>query len=524
MELFNSLIISSSLTDVLLKCETDDGNVEYKLRLDTKSKLGKKKLVSQMNFRLEEGKRLTKTKKEAHYILGINDDGTLGKLNEKQIDETFSVFVSLVTECGATITHIDKKKYDNFYIMYVIIQKIGKNKITEINVAFVGPSQHGKTTTISHLVYNQHDDGNGYARKLIFKYEHEKITGLTSSIKREIVGFCGNNLVNYSTGMLSSWENIVEMSDKIVNLIDLPGSSKYVRTSLFGLSTYKIDCLFIVLDYSKITKEDLSMVDFYQKYAQFKKIQYHIINIQDIYNDDDIIGEENHIKISNKSMLGFDKLVNTINEIEESPNKDIYDVPEGLYNIFEGSDNIFSVADTYFISESGTIYSGIMNIGSLSINDPIYITNGKDYVQSKIKSIHKKTIDSQSIYEGETGAIQLDFDKFHQVGTITTKKYDIHNKLFFRPMHMIRTGLINLESIYPEFKNQLDKMMLRSLCLQSLLFVGNVIGEIYPSMALNSKVIFEYDKTIFPLINSTQPVIAFVKNIYGIYIGELSMI
>ena len=520
MDLFTSLILSQSNDNILLIPETDDGNVEYKLRLDTKSALGKKKLVSQMNWRLEEGKRITKIKKEAHYVLGINDDGTLGNLNEHQIDETFSVFIGLTVDADVIITHTDKKKFNNFYIMHVTIQKIGKNKITEINVAFVGPSQHGKTTTISHLVYNQHDDGDGYARKLIFRYEHEKITGLTSSVKREIIGFCGNNLVNYSTGMLSSWENIVEMSDKIVNLIDLPGGLKYLRTTLFGLSTYKIDCIFIVLDSNKMTPEDNSIIEFYIKYATLKKIKYHIISISDNTLDNAYEHIQISIKsmfgfntlvnpiiqISNKSMFGFNTLVNIINEIESITD---------LEHSEDSNNDIFSIANTYIVPESGTIYSGLMNSGLLSIDDFVYATDGKNYIQTKIKSIHKKTIDSQSICCGESGAIQLDLNKQCEFQTITKKTYDIHSKVYFKPIYIMEDKQRKFSTEHPNCDNSI-----KSLCVQSSLFVGNVIEQIHPTLFDDQTIMFQYDKTIFQLINSKYA-IAFIKNIYGVVIGRL---
>jgi len=502
MDLFNSLILSQSNDNILLIPETDDGNVEYKLRLDTKSALGKKKIVSQMNWRLEEGKRITKNKKEAHYVLGINDDGTLGNLNEHQIDETFSVFIGLTVDADVIITHTDKKKFNNCYIMHVIIQKIGKNKITEINVAFVGPLQHGKTTTISHLVYNQHDDGDGYARKLIFRYEHEKITGLTSSVKREIIGFCGNNLVNYSTGMLSSWENIVEMSDKIVNLIDLPGGLKYLKTTLFGLSTYKIDCIFIVLDSNKMTLEDNSMIEFYIKYANLKKIKYHIISI----SDNTLENTCGHIQISNKSMFGFNALVNTINEIESITKLEQHE---------DSNNDIFSIANTYIVPESGTIYSGLMTSGLLSIDDFVYVTDGKNYVQTKIKSIHKKTIDSQSICDGESGAIQLDLNKQCEFQTITKKTYNIHSKVYFKPIYIMENTQRKFNAEHPIYDSSI-----KSLCVQSLLFVGNVVEQIHPILFDDQTIMFQYDKTIFQLINS-ECIIAFIKNIYGVTIGKL---
>ena len=59
--------------------EDDNGNIEYKWKLDSKNELTLKKLTSQLLWRLNEGKEMYGIY-EAHYILGVFDNGNLGNL------------------------------------------------------------------------------------------------------------------------------------------------------------------------------------------------------------------------------------------------------------------------------------------------------------------------------------------------------------------------------------------------------------------------------------------------------------
>lgn len=500
---YNSLVMSQSDIDIKFLPESDDGNVEYKLRLDTKTIFGKKKMVSQMNYRLEEGQRITNGKKEAHYLLGINDNGEFGNLTEKQIDDTYAVFNEVVKLCGSNIIHNKKQAIGDKYFMYIIIDKICKGAFVEMNVAFVGPSQHGKTTTISNLTYDQIDDGNGYARRLVHKHDHEKVLGLTTSLKKEIMGFCNNQPINYNTGMTSSWENIAEMSDKIINLIDFPGHTKYLKNILYGLSVYNIDLMFIVIDPSKLILDDFIMIDFYKKYAQEKNIRYEIINITDDVNNNDnkfsnIEDKKPIINLSNKLGHGKSQILDCLNAFEI---KKQIDKPK--------TNNVFSIIDTYFVSESGTIYSGIVNSGSLTLNDKVYISNGIDYFESTIKSIHKKTINSETLHECESGAIQL-VDRIENTSckhlTISTSKLELYSTLFFE--------IISIFS--PTMQNDQFILLMNNNTTQNTLFVNNNIDNINITLIDKYLLQFNYNKH---LITNTN--YAFIKNNYGICIGKI---
>lgn len=445
---FNNLIKNKE-PEFMFKEENDDeGNVEYKLRLDLKTDNSLKKMINQMNWRFDEGKSQT-GKRECHYVLGIYDNGKLGGLSETEIDETFDIFKKIVFKSDATIKHYEKKNINNSWIIFTSLSQFLDKRITEINIAFVGPPQSGKTTTISNIVYSQLDDGNGSSRQLIFKHEHEKISGYTSSIKKEIVGIKNNNIINYTCINESSWEQISHASDRILCLIDLPGSPQYMKTILFGLSSYNFDAIVIFNDNSS-NKDITHLNQLYIEYAKSLNIPYIIVEVFDdispsIYTpaqfkpnfgNSDLEtffpatekyehDEETIHKISNTKRYGISSIISFLTRIHKQKNYSP--------NINE---NIFVVADTVFIPDTGIVFSGEMWYGQLEVNDRVYLTNGNITYNLKVNSIHKKQAETDIIYTNEMGAILLsgtnmDIQKCGKHMIITTNQSQSYSQLEF---------------------------------------------------------------------------------------------
>jgi len=104
-----------------------------------------------------------------------------------------------------------------------------------INIAVVGNVDAGKSTLISTLKHSILDDGNGSARTKIINLKHELQSGRTSSV------------------------TVISLNK--INLIDLAGHEKYLRTTLTGLTRYLPDYAILVIDtavgISKMTLEHL---------------------------------------------------------------------------------------------------------------------------------------------------------------------------------------------------------------------------------------------------------------------------
>lgn len=83
------------------------------------------------------------------------------------------------------------------------------------------------------LISNKLDDGKGKARARLFRHKHELICGKTSSISHQILGFDEKgNPTNYDNFGENTWEQIVKKSEKIINLYDMGGSTKFFKTTV----------------------------------------------------------------------------------------------------------------------------------------------------------------------------------------------------------------------------------------------------------------------------------------------------
>lgn len=138
--------------------------------------------------------------------------------------------------------------------------------VREVRVATIGNVDSGKSTLVGVLTKCVLDDGRGYARQLVFNFDHEKQNGRTSSVTQEIMGFKEAKQVepHKTTDKKNNlWGKIVKDSDKIISLIDLCGHEKYLKTTIFGLTGLVPDYGMIVIGANmgvqRMTKEHLGI-------------------------------------------------------------------------------------------------------------------------------------------------------------------------------------------------------------------------------------------------------------------------
>ncbi|AYV78217.1 MAG: GTPase [Edafosvirus sp.] len=405
--------------------ETEEGNVEYKLELDSfgphsseKNKIIK--MTSQMLWRLNEGKIL-KGKYEAHYLLGVMDDGTIGNISLDKINKSISVIHEVCNRCEAEIVTIDIQQIHSGYVADICIRKrIDGGTIHESRVGLLGSSNHGKTTCISLMTYEQKDNGNGCGRSIIFRHSHEQSSGITSSIKQEIIGFKNNNIINYKTSLFSSWEKIIKNSDKIITFIDLPGCSKYIRTTIFGLLAHKPDIIMIVISAFDCYKDDEIILPsdtllhinlsinldipfcflLTKSDLVTKEIMQKLIDKISIYSRPYFI-------ISNINGENYDAVYKYLNMLE----------PRKIHDKRLENNNVeFMINDTYEISEIGTVVSGILLNGVIKVNESYLIGPvNNNYYPVEIKSIHRKQMDCKSIFPTESASLEIGVDTNNKI-------------------------------------------------------------------------------------------------------------
>ncbi|KAH8107926.1 P-loop containing nucleoside triphosphate hydrolase protein [Cristinia sonorae] len=128
----------------------------------------------------------------------------------------------------------------------------------EVRCAVVGNVDSGKSTTLGVLTRGALDDGRGRARVSLFRHKHEIESGRTSSVGMEILGFgpsgapilpstSHSNDPDVLRREKMSWEDISLQASKIVSFSDLAGHERYLKTTLYGLTSGSPSCVILIV-------------------------------------------------------------------------------------------------------------------------------------------------------------------------------------------------------------------------------------------------------------------------------------
>ncbi|KAM8878119.1 GTP-binding protein 2b isoform 2-T2 [Spinachia spinachia] len=196
--------------------EAEEGNIEYKLKLVNPTQYRFEHLATQLKWRLRTLKRMAEK---------VGADITL--LREREVDYDPDRNTRKIAE--------------------VLVRKVPDDQqFLDLRVAVLGNVDSGKSTLLGVLTQGELDNGRGRARLNLFRHLHEIQTGRTSSISFEILGFNSKGeVVNYSESRTA--EEICESSSKMITFIDLAGHHKYLKTTIFGLTSYCPDFAMLVV-------------------------------------------------------------------------------------------------------------------------------------------------------------------------------------------------------------------------------------------------------------------------------------
>uniref|UniRef100_A0A3B4V6G9 GTP binding protein 2b n=1 Tax=Seriola dumerili TaxID=41447 RepID=A0A3B4V6G9_SERDU len=204
-------------------------------------------LATQLKWRLQEGRG------EAVYQIGVEDNGLLVGLTEADMKASLKTLKRMAEKVGADITLLREREVDydldrnTRKIAEVLVRKVPDDQqFLDLRVAVLGNVDAGKSTLLGVLTQGELDNGRGRARLNLFRHLHEIQTGRTSSISFEILGFNSKGeVVNYSESRTA--EEICESSSKMITFIDLAGHHKYLKTTIFGLTSYCPDFAMLVV-------------------------------------------------------------------------------------------------------------------------------------------------------------------------------------------------------------------------------------------------------------------------------------
>ncbi|KAM0272893.1 hypothetical protein ACHAQH_008521 [Verticillium albo-atrum] len=107
----------------------------------------------------------------------------------------------------------------------------------QLRITLTGPTTSGKSTLLGTLSTSTMDNGRGRSRLSLFKHRHEVVSGMTSSVAQELLGYKEDAIINYSRSHVESWLDIHSESEngRLVFVSDSAGHPRFRRTILRGL-------------------------------------------------------------------------------------------------------------------------------------------------------------------------------------------------------------------------------------------------------------------------------------------------
>ena len=178
--------------------ENDEGSVEYKWRLVGITEQRLNHLVTQMKFRVAEGRG------ECMYEIGVEDDGYTRGLPQAEFDESIATLRTMASRLGFTleINCVVSKPNPADAALVLKCAEVRVRKIVQTlptcRVAIIGDTNSGKSTLVGVIASGALDDGSGTVRQSVFNHKHELQSGKTSSVCDRVVGFGKDGIiVNY---------------------------------------------------------------------------------------------------------------------------------------------------------------------------------------------------------------------------------------------------------------------------------------------------------------------------------------
>ncbi|KAJ2402976.1 hypothetical protein GGI23_000315 [Coemansia sp. RSA 2559] len=330
--------------------------------------------------------------------------------------------------------------------------------ITEVRVAVVGNVDAGKSTMLGVLTQGSLDDGRGRARVALFKHKHELDSGRTSSVGLEILGFdkstgdpvrhTDNHQINQHRKM--DWHAVCGRASKLVSFLDLAGHEKYLKTTIFGMSSGAPDYVMLMVGanagltgmarehlglalalsvpvFVVITKIDMcppAILDATLKQLTKVLRSSGCRKIPLAANDrpSALMAASRFVsqrvcpvfQVSNVTGEGIDNLLTFLNILQpphtrrRAAQKDEGDGAQDA----DDKKNLalrYDISETFSVPFVGTVVSGVLAAGEVRVGDSVWL--GPDFqgafVSTTIKGIHRKRVEVESAQAGQSVSLAL---------------------------------------------------------------------------------------------------------------------
>ncbi|NHJ33477.1 MAG: elongation factor 1-alpha [Asgard group archaeon] len=413
-----------------LERESEEGNIEYKLKLIDPTATRFEHLVTQMKFRLQEGSG------EAIYEIGIEDNGYPKGLSERELKLSIETLTKMAHELNADITVLREREGEIGKVAEVLVRKLAEEEFLEIRIAVAGNVDSGKSTLVGVLTQGNLDNGRGLARVNVFRHKHEIETGRTSSISQQIMGYDSKGLiVNYDSIGEQSWTKIIEGSSKVLTFIDLGGHEKYLKTTLFGLTGHKPDYVLLVVGANMgvvgMTKEHLGIalalkVPIVIVVTKTDICPKHILeqtldNLTKLLkmpgsnkipiimrNDDDVVVSAKNLLSGRISPIVL--ISNVTGENLDILRKFLNLLPaHKVWEEYIDEPVEYQIDETFSVTGVGTVVAGTLMSGIVTIDDELLIGPDEfgNFSEVKIRSIQNKRIPVKRVVAGQTATFAL---------------------------------------------------------------------------------------------------------------------
>lgn len=328
------------------------------------------------------------------------------------------------------------------------LSPLNVSSLPEVRCAVVGNVDSGKSTTLGVLTRGDLDDGRGRARVTLFRHKHELETGRTSSVGMEILGFSTSGspilpemAVGHNSGVARAeklgWEAITARSAKIISFSDLAGHERYLKTTLFGLTSGAPSCVILMvganaglIGMSKehlavtlaldvpfivcITKIDMTPPNILAETTkQVVKIlkspgcrRKHVFveSMETAIELSQLFGKNKLcpvFRLSNVTGEGLDYLRTFLNLL---PSKDYSNAASTAEQPLE-----YSITEVWSVPYVGTVVNGIVNSGRVKTGDAVLFgpdANGH-FQSAVIRSMQRKRVDVVTAETGQCVSLAL---------------------------------------------------------------------------------------------------------------------
>ncbi len=411
--------------------ESEEGNVEYKLKVSVPSTRRFEELATQLKFRLDEKGG------EAFYVLGVSNEGEPIGLSQTEAEESLQNLKRVAEEIGARCSVLREARVRRGRVIEVLVRRYRENFPVSVGIVSLGHADHGKTTTVGVLVTGEADDGDGTIMSKVARYKHEIAMRRTSSVSEKLLGFDEDgNPVNpqLSSGLDES--EVFLKSSKIVSFVDVGGHERYLKTAARGLLSHSPDYGMLVVASNAgvmyMTREHLGIalsfrIPFFVVLTKIdlvgeEALQLRIVEVEQMLKmpgvnkvplvvrtlDDVVVAAKNMssgriapiFPVSNRTRQGLTMLTSFLNLLP----------PRLRWKEHLSEPFLMYVDEKYDVPGIGTVVAGLVLRGSINVNESVKLgpaPNGL-YRKTRIRSIQvRRGIFVEHIGAGNGAALAL---------------------------------------------------------------------------------------------------------------------